>query len=419
MRTVLGLTRDGNILFATRMVRLLAYGLLSVVLALYLNELGFTEVAIGLLFTLTLLGDTAISLWITTRADRVGRRRMLILGAGLMILAAALFALTRNPIVLVLAATVGVISPSGNEIGPFLPIEQASLSELVHERKRTSIFAWYNLVGSLATALGALIGGGLSQFLQSAGYSILFSYQVVILAYGAIGFLLVILFLRLSPNIEVAPVHKQQQEGSQSPGLGLHGSKQTVFRLAALFSLDAFAGGFVIQGLVALWFHQKFGVEPALLGAIFFGANLLAGISALSAARVATRIGLINTMVFTHLPSNILLMLVPLMPNLPLAIFVLLLRFSISQMDVPTRQAYTMAIVSPDERSAASGVTGVARSTGAALSPAIAGAFMTNPALLAAPFIISGALKIIYDLGLYFNFRTLKTPQEKLQVMKE
>jgi predicted MFS family arabinose efflux permease len=194
--------------------------------------------------------------------------------------------------------------------------------------------------------------------------------------------------------------------------LGLHRSRGVVFRLAALFSLDSFAGGFVIQSLVALWFNLKFGVEPAVLGAIFFGANILAGVSALSAAWVAGRIGLINTMVFTHLPSNVLLMLVPFMPSLPLAVALLLLRFSISQMDVPTRQSYTMAVVAPDERSAASGVTGVARTIGASFSPVLTGIFISNPAYLALPFVLAGGLKIVYDLALYFNFRSVKPPEE-------
>ncbi len=184
-------------------------------------------------------------------------------------------------------------------------------------------------------------------------------------------------------------------------------------RLAGLFSLDAFAGGFVVQSLVAYWFHLRFGVEPAALGGIFFGANLLAGASALVAARVADRVGLLNTMVFTHLPSNVLLLLVPAMPTLPLAVGVLFLRFSISQMDVPTRQSYTMAVVSPDERSAAAGITGVARTTGAALAPAVAAPLIGSPALMGAPFLLAGGLKIVYDLLLWRGFRSLKPPEEE------
>jgi predicted MFS family arabinose efflux permease len=195
--------------------------------------------------------------------------------------------------------------------------------------------------------------------------------------------------------------------------LGLHRSRNVVFKLAGLFTIDAFAGGFVIQSIMVYWFNKRFGVGSDVLGNIFFGANILAGISALTAARVARSIGLINTMVFTHIPSNILLIIVPLMPNLPLAITVLLLRFSISQMDVPTRQSYTMAVVEPDERSAASGVTGIARTIGASLSPVIAGPMLASTALLSVPFFLSGGLKIIYDLLLYRSFRALKPPEEK------
>jgi predicted MFS family arabinose efflux permease len=188
-----------------------------------------------------------------------------------------------------------------------------------------------------------------------------------------------------------------------------------VLKLSALFGLDAFAGGFVVQGLVAYWFHIRFGVEPAALGGIFFGANILAGISALAAAWVAARIGLVNTMVFTHLPSNLLLMLVPLMPNLPLAIIVLFVRFSISQMDVPPRQSFTMAVVAPDERSAAGGVTGIARSIGSAISPAFAGIFLSNPVLLGAPFFVAGTLKVLYDILLYRSFQAVKVPEYEPQ----
>ena len=187
-----------------------------------------------------------------------------------------------------------------------------------------------------------------------------------------------------------------------------------VFKLASLFALDAFAGGFVVQSLVAYWFNVRFGVPPAVLGSIFFGANVLAGVSALSASWIASKIGLINTMFFTHLPSNVLLILVPLMPNLPLAIVVLLLRFSISQMDVPTRQSYTVAMVDPDERSAASGVTAIARSVGAAISPSLAG-LLLGASLISVPFFLSGGLKIVYDLALYATFRAVKPPEEQAQ----
>ncbi len=406
------LTSDGATLFATRIVRLFAYGFLSVILALYLAQVGLSETAIGALFTFTLLGDAGISLWITTSADRIGRKRMLLLGAALMIFAGIIFALTGNFVLLTLAAIIGVISPSGNEIGPFLSIEQAALSQIVPDAQRTRVFAWYNLVGSFATATGALVSGALAQILQANGYAPLDSYRVVVIGYAAIGVALVILFARLSPRVETLHATSLLHAASLPRVLGLHRSRNVVLKLSALFALDAFAGGFIVQSLIAYWFQLRFGVPPAVLGSIFFGANILAGISALSAARIAARFGLINTMVFTHIPSNLLLMLVPLMPNLPLAIVVLLARVSISHMDVPTRQSYTMAVVEPDERSAASGVTSIARSIGAAWSPALTGALLQTP-FISAPFFLAGGLKIGYDLLLYRSFRAMKPPEER------
>jgi MFS family permease len=381
-----------------------AYGFLSIVLVLYLAQLGLSESLIGLLLSLALVGDAAISLWMTTSADRFGRRRVLMIGAGLMLFAALLFALTDRVVLLLVAAIIGVISPSGYEVGPFLPVEQAALSQIVPDERRTDVFGWYNLVGSFATATGALGGGLLSEFLQRVGMLPLSSYRVVVIVYGVIGLLLAVLFNQLSSSVEAA----SSDTTLRWYHLGLNRSRGVVLKLSALFGLDAFAGGFVVQSLIAYWFHVRFGVEPAALGGIFFGANILAGISALAAAQVAARIGLINTMVFTHLPSNLLLMLVPLMPTLPLAILVLFLRFSISQMDVPPRQSYTMAVVAPDERSAAAGVTGIARSIGASISPSFAGALLSNSMLFGAPFLVAGGLKVIYDLLLYWSFRTVK-----------
>jgi MFS family permease len=353
---------DIPVLFATRIIRLFCYGFLSVILALYLAESGLSGAQIGLLFTATLIGDAGISLWLTTSADRWGRRKTLVTGALLMLGAGLGFILTRNYILLIIAAVIGVISPSGNEIGPFLSVEQASLSQLVADEKRTGYFAWYNLVGSFATATGALLGGWLAQSLQGLGWTVFESYKVVLLGYALGGLILLMLFLNLSGAVEV-----DVKPDSPTRVFGLHRSRKVVFKLSSLFALDAFAGGLIVQSMFAYWFHVRFGVEEGVLGSIFFGANILAGISALLAISISKRIGLINTMVFTHIPSNILLMLIPWMPTLPLAIAVLLLRFSISQMDVPTRQSYTMAVVDPDERSAASGVTSIARSVGAAL----------------------------------------------------
>jgi len=303
-----------------------------------------------------------------------------------------------------------VISPSGNEIGPFLSVEQAGLTNLVSNEKRTQVFAWYNLVGSFATATGALAGGWLAQVLQNNGWSALEAYRLILIGYALGGLVLTILFLNLSPQIEVVPSNATDQPKKV---LGLHRSRNVVFKLSALFALDAFAGGLIVQSMIAYWFHIKFGIDSGVLGSIFFGANVLAGISALLAVPLANKIGLINTMVFTHIPSNILLMLVPLMPNLPLAIGLLLLRFSISQMDVPARQSFTVAVVAPDERSAASGVTAIARSVGAALSPSLTGILFSIPALFSAPLYLAGGLKIVYDLLLFREFRSVKPPEEK------
>jgi len=401
--------RNVIILFSARILRLFCYGFLSVILALYFARLGLPEGQIGLLFSLTLVGDAGISLWLTTSADRFGRKRTLIVGALLMAGAGVVFIVTHNVLLLLAAAIIGVISPSGNEIGPFLSVEQAALAQLLPNEKRTQSFAWYNLVGSFATAVGALSGGWLAHVLQLRGMPALAAYRTVLMGYALGGLILVILFLLLSRDVEAAAA---AQTNPTPRVLGLHRSRGVVIRLSGLFALDAFAGGLVVQAMIAYWFHVKFGIDAGVIGSIFFGANMLAGISALLAVRLANRIGLINTMVFTHIPSNLLLILVPVMPTLPLAITVLLLRFSISQMDVPTRQSYTMAVVSPDERSAASGVTSIARSLGAAISPSLTGLFFGVPALLSVPFYLAGGLKIVYDVLLYRGFRTMKPPEE-------
>ena len=233
------------------------------------------------------------------------------------------------------------------------------------------------------------------------------------IGYALVGLAMAAVFWRVGAAVE-APVLPPADDGiARRLGLGQR-SRGIVARLSALFALDAFGGGFIPQSLMAYWFHLRFGVEPAILGSIFFGANLLAAVSSLSASRFAARFGLVNTMVFTHLPSNVLLILVPLMPNLGLAIAVLLLRFSLSQMDVPTRQSYVMAVVEPGERSAAAGVTGIARTTGAALSPILSAPLVASGGLTAIPFFLAGGLKIAYDLLLYRAFRSGGAPDERV-----
>jgi MFS family permease len=408
-----GLDRDGRLLFLTRVLRMFGYGFLAVVLVLYLAALGLEPVTIGAILTLTLVGDTLISLWLTTRADRIGRRRVLVAGSLLMVVAGAVFAVTSWVPLLVLAATIGVISPTGNEVGPFLAVEQAALSQTTPDERRTPTFAWYNLAGYVATAFGALGAGSLGQGLLATGLAPVDSYRAIVVGYAIVGLAMVGVFGRVGPGVEAPPAPAADDGIARRLGLGR--SKGIVARLSALFALDSFAGGFIPQSLMAYWFHLRFGVEPAVLGGIFFGANMLAAVSSLSASRIAGRIGLVNTMVFTHLPSNVLLILVPIMPSLPLAIIVLLLRYSLSQMDVPTRQSYVMAVVDPGERSAAAGVTGIARTTGAAISPAISTPLVASAAFAGVPFLIAGGLKIVYDLALWAAFRSRPAPEERVR----
>jgi MFS family permease len=404
---------DVKVLFVTRAVRMFGYGSVSLILVLYLAEVGLNERETGLLLTMTLVGDTLISLWITTTADRIGRKRMLIAGSALMVLGGVVFAGTSSFVPLLVAATIGVISPSGNEVGPFLAIEQAALADTIRASQRTRMFAWYHLAGSLATAVGSLACGALVQWLESWEVPPRQSFRIVLWAYGATGLLLGVLFTRLSRAAEPGTAPRRVHGAPvRSSFLGLHRSRGVVLTLSALFALDAFAGGFVLQSVVAYWFHVRFGADAAVLGAIFFGANLLAGFSALAAAAIARHIGLINTMVFTHVPSNLLLILIPFMPTLPWAVAVLLIRFAISQMDVPARQSYTAAAVDADERSAAAGVTGVARTTGAALAPVLAGPLLATPVLAGAPFVVAGVLKLVYDGLLYRLFRSATLPAE-------
>jgi len=334
---------------------------------------------------------------------------MLIIGSGLIILAGVVFSVTSSFVLLLIAAIIGVISPTGNEVGPFLSIEQAALSQIISDENRTKVFAWYNLVGAFAISFGSLAGGGIVQLLQNFGFAPIESYRMVVICYALIGGLLGAVFACLSPAIET----RKKEAFLIKIGLGLHSSKRTVLGLSALFALDAFGGGFIMQSIIAYWFFVKFHVEPAVLGGIFFGANFLAGVSSLLAYWLAKRFGLINTMVFTHIPSNILLILVPFMPTLNLAIIVLFLRFSISQMDVPTRQSYLMAVVDENERSAAAGISGVARTIGASISPILAGPLLAQAALMNLPFILAGGLKLVYDALLYFKFISLKPPTER------
>ena len=406
------------------MVRLFACGLLAVVLALYLAAVGLNAGQIGLLLTLTFAGDAAISLWLSTRADRLGRRRTLRIGAALMVLGGAGMALTDNFIVLTLAATIGVISPTGAEVGPFLAVEQACLAHIADPHDRTRIFAWYHVAGFTLSALGALAGGALSHALQLQGWTPVASYRVLFWVFAGCGAVLGGLAYRLGSEVERSRSPAEQNAPAETNArprssafvadlLGLGAAQGLVLRLSALFALDSFGGGFCIQSFLAWWFHQRFGASEAALGAIFFGTNLLSGLSALAAVPLARRFGLINTMVWTHLPSSVLLMFVPLMPTLGGAMAMLWLRNSISQMDVPTRGSYVNAVVPADARAAANGVTTTAKQIGTSIAPLLAAPLIGSVVWMNAPFWICGSTKIAYDLLLWRAFRRVKPPEEK------
>ncbi len=406
--------RDFALLFAARILRLFAYGFLAVVLVLYLRALGYSEARVGVLLAFTLLGDAAISLSLTTRADRLGRRRMLLVGAVLMVFGGAGMAVLDSFWLLLVAAVIGVLSPSGNELGPFLAIEQACLTEVIRDEDRTRVFAWSHVLGFTANAFGALAGGWFADQLQLRGWTPLESYRALLWIYAGFGVGLFLVFNLLGREVEAPRTDPASGRGViPASWHGLHEAKGHVARLSGLFTLDAFGGGFIVQSFVAYWFHRKFGVDLATLGGIFFGTTLLSGLSALAAAPLAKRFGLLNTMVFTHLPSNVLLMLVPFMPTLGSAVGVLLARHLIAQMDVPTRQSYVNAIVPAAERSAANGITTTIRQVGTALGPLAAGPLMGVPALAGWCFVLSGGLKSAYDLIIWRTFGHVKPPEER------
>jgi MFS family permease len=395
---------DTTILFATRAVRMYGFGAISIVLALYLSERGLSSSLIGWVFTLALAGDALISIAVTQVADRFGRRKLLLVSSALIALAGLGFAFTGNIVLLILTAIIGTISPNGNEVGPFQALEQASLSEVSNSSGRTRLFGWYQMTGSLATAFGALSAGWRVQTWHRQGSSKLEAYQIVLVAYAITGGILAIFFSRLGPSIEL-------QKISSDVKVGLNKSRAVVLRLCALFMIDSFGSSLVMQGLTVYWLEHRYNLDPATLGGIFFATNLVAAFSNPIAARLAERIGLINTMVFTHIPANIFLVLFPFAPNLETAIALLIARFCLSQMDVPARTAYVMGVVEPEERSATAGLTQQAKFLGTMLGPVLTG-MMFAAGWWNLPFVLGGALKIGYDLALYRGFRSLPTKLE-------
>jgi MFS family permease len=394
------LPADVRRLLVARALRMFGFGAVSVTLALHLAAAGWTDAGIGTLLLATLWGDTAMTLALGLHADRWGRRRTLLVGAGLMLAAGAALFVPHWGLALAFALTLGTLSPTGSEVGPFLAVEQAALAQLADGPQRTALFAWSNLMASWSTAFGALAGGWASQLFAARGWSPQTQNLPAAAAYAGLALAMAGLFAALSPAVEAPPEARRT-------GGGLKQSRGVVALLSGLFALDAFGGGLALQALLAAWLHRRFGYDPAALGTIFFAANLLAGLSGPIAAALAKRIGLLNVMVWTHAPSNLLLIVAALMPNGPAAVTCLLLRFSISQMDVPTRQAFTMAVVPAAERAAAATVTGVVRTLGAGLGAKLC-AELFAAGHVAAPLVLAGCLKLLYDGLLYVAFRRME-----------
>jgi MFS family permease len=402
------LNADGKILLLTRALRSFGYGYLAVVLALYLSLLGLNTLEIGAVLTAALAGSAVMNVFWSLRADHFGRRKTVALMGLLMFAGGLLFALSTNMWLLLLAAFSGTISATSSEVGAFLTVEQAILPQTAPPERRTWLFSIYDLMSNFAGAAGALFAASIGWW-TALGLQGADAYRPLFVLYGVIGLANVLLVSRLSHQVEVAHVDGERRF------LGIHRSSGIVARLSVLFGLDAFAGALVVQSLVAYWFHLRWGLAPEVLAVVFFWVNVVSGLSFLAAARLASRIGLLRTMVFTHLPSNVLLMLVPLAPSAPLAVALFLMRMSVSQMDVPTRKSYTMAVVAPDERTATAGITNTARTVTSAFAPILTGAAF-SVAALGVPFFVAGGIKVVYDTLIFFTFKDVRPPEEQAGV---
>jgi MFS family permease len=397
-----GATSDAALLVETRALRALGDGVVSVILASYLTAVGLSDVRIGVVITATLLGSAALTLGVGLRAYNCPRRKLLRSVSMLMVVTGLGFAAFTSFWPLVIVGAIGTMNPSSGDVSVFLPTEQALLPATVADEQRTAMFARYSLVATLFGAFGAACAG-LPEWLGGrVGASSAASLRLAFVAYALIGLVVLARYRRLSAAVE---------RTGTAAGRALGPSKRTVYRLAALFSLDAFGGGFVITALVVLWLQRRFDLSLAVSGVVFFWAGVLSAFSALVAVRIARRIGLVRTMVFTHLPANGLLILAAFMPNAPLAVACLLGRSALSQMDVPARTSYVMAVVTPDERPAAASVTNVPRSLAAALPPIAAG-WMLGRSTFGWPLVVGGSAKALYDLLLLQQFRDVRPPEE-------
>ena len=377
-------------------------GLVSLVLPAYLLALGYGPVETGVIATATLTGSALLTLLLGVFAHLSSGRGLLMGVSALMILTGLAFAGLEDFWPLLLVAFIGTLNPSSGDVSAFLPLEQAQLSHLVEARHRTRLFAQYNFIGSTGAALGAL-GASLPYLaVRMTDVSLKSACQSVFILYAAVGVTVLLLYSRLS---------RAAQSDTTAPPTRLGPSRRIVLTLAALFSLDAFAGGFVAQSLLALWLFDRFGLSLATTGAIFFWTGLLSAFSYFAAVWISERIGLVNTMVFTHLPANMCLLLVPFAPNLWVALALLLTRSALSQMDVPTRTSYVISVVTPGERAAAASITAVPRSLASAASPALAGLLLASSAF-GWPLVIAGGLKILYDGLLLAMFRNVRPRHE-------
>ncbi|RPI25192.1 MAG: MFS transporter [Acidobacteria bacterium] len=402
------LSADARLIVAAKTVRTLGYGLLSVALGSYLEETGVPPGMAGLILTTALLGSAALTLLMASRADRFGRKRTLELSTLLMVVSGLVFAAAPGPWGLLAAALTGTVSATSGEVGPFETVEQAMLPQIASDRDRNRLFGWYHTLGAIAVATGALaaaLPGWAEHTLQT---SPLAGYRLVFVLYAVLGLISLVLISRLSEKVE--PVQSSQIRPAR--GFRLHKSRSIVMRLTALFAVDALGGGFVVQSFLVYWFSLRFGLTSVELGPLFFAVNVLKAVSYPLAVWLANRIGLINTMVFTHLPSNLLLIGIALAPGLRLAIVLLLARHLLAQMDVPARSSYVVAMVDADERTAAAGITSVVRPMAQSISPVIAGLVLQWSGF-GLPFFLAGGLKIIYDLSLYASFRSHRAPEER------
>lgn len=403
-------SRTIQIVYVARALRGFGDGFAAIILPLYLAALGFDPFHIGLVATAALLGSAAGTLLIGTMSKARELRTLLLIGSVLMAATGFLLPLSDHLIWIVLVVFVGTINPSTGDIGVLVPLEHASLAQGVAHEQRTHTFARYSLIGSLATAVGALTAAT-PTLLVTLGMSQLGAFKAMFFAYGALG----VLALALYAAIPIARIDDEQRAAPKPPASVLGPSRSIVFKLAALFSVDAFAGGFVVQSLMALWLFERFDLSLTAASLFFFWSGVLGAFSFPIAAWLAQRVGLINTMVFTHIPSSLCLIVAAFAPDLWSALALLLLRSALSQMDVPTRTSYVMAVVTPPEQAAAASFTAVPRSLASAISPLFAGALL-NTAFIGLPLVICGTLKIGYDVALLYSFRHLKPPEESVEV---